>query len=184
MWQSCGRRVVRPGVTGTESRKPRAVAQLLAALTVAVAAGNLTSARGATTNVAVSGFSFSPKVVSIHVGDTVNWTGLGGAHSVTGDTPPETLCGGSFPPNCNRTFNISVVTPAAISNYSPRVAGTHFVFDHTANPGLRYVVESSPTPTNWSPLTTNTAASNSVEVMDVFQAGSLRFYRVGRLPNP
>jgi hypothetical protein len=38
--------------------------------------------------------------------------------------------------------------------------------------------------TAWSPVATNTAVSNSVEVIDTFQVGSLRFYRVGRLPNP
>jgi plastocyanin len=80
--------------------------------------------------------------------------------------------------------NITVVTPVAVSNYAPRVVAGQFVFDHTANPGLSYVVESSATQTNWSPVTTNTATSNSVEVLDVFQVGNLRFYRVGRLPNP
>jgi hypothetical protein len=80
--------------------------------------------------------------------------------------------------------SISVVTPVAVSNYFPRVVNGQFVFNHTANPGLRYVVERAPTLTNWAPVTTNTALSNSVEAADVFQIGNLRFYRVGRLPNP
>jgi len=80
--------------------------------------------------------------------------------------------------------SISVVTAVAISNYSPRVVNGQFVFDHTANPGLRYAVERSAALTNWSPIATNTAVGASVEVQDVFQVGSLRFYRVGRLPNP
>jgi plastocyanin len=80
--------------------------------------------------------------------------------------------------------SISVITPVAISNYSPRFIGGQFAFDHTANPGLRYVVESTVTLSNWSPVTTNTATSNSVEAMDAFQVGGLRFYRVGRVPNP
>ena len=80
--------------------------------------------------------------------------------------------------------SISVVVPVAISNYASRVLNGQFVFNHTANPGLRYAVENTTNFTTWSPVVTNTAASNSVEVFDVFRAGSLLFYRVGRLPNP
>lgn len=260
---------------------------------------NGAAAWGATTNVVASGFSFVPKVITIHAGDTVIWTGLAGFHSVTGSTPPETLCGNSFPASCTNTFNtpgsysyicinhavsfgmtglvnvvsasvppfvsitnppaalvfaapamvnigvlatnaansvtnveffsngsslgvamfppfqfftplleagdyaltavakdasgltatsapvnLSVVTPVAVTNYSPRITNGRFVFDHSANPGLRYVLESSATLTSWTPVTTNTAVSNSVEASDAFQVGGLRFYRVGRLPNP
>jgi hypothetical protein len=49
---------------------------------------------------------------------------------------------------------------------------------------LRYAVENTTSFINWSAVATNTAASNSVEVIDFFQVGNLRFYRVGRLPNP
>jgi plastocyanin len=80
--------------------------------------------------------------------------------------------------------NISVVTPVAVSNFFPRIINGQFVFDHTANPGLRYAVENTTNFTGWSPVVTNTAVSNSVEVIDTFQVGNLRFYRVGRLPNP
>jgi plastocyanin len=80
--------------------------------------------------------------------------------------------------------NIFVVTPAAVSNYAARVVDGQFVFEHTANAGLRYAVDRSSNLTSWSAVATNTAASNSVEVMDVFRAGSLLFYRVGRLSNP
>ena len=80
--------------------------------------------------------------------------------------------------------NITVVTPVAISNFFPRIAGGQFIFEHTANPGLRYAVENSTDFTAWPPVVTNTAVSNSVEVIDSFQVGDLRFYRVGRLPNP
>ena len=261
----------------------------------------------ATTNVVVVGgfgtFGFSPPVLSIQAGDRVIWNGLGSSHSVTSDTPPETLCGttpvpggsctnifstpGTYlyhcinhccPPNGHMTgvvnvasvalppgvaitspgggsvfaapvsveisvsvtnntgsvtnvqffanggalgsvtnapfnfttaplsfglyaltakatastglsatsapVNISVVTPVAVSNFFPRVTNGQFVFDHTANPGLRYAVENTTNFTAWSPLVTNTAVSNSVEVRDSFQVGSLRFYRVGRVPNP
>lgn len=80
--------------------------------------------------------------------------------------------------------NITVVTPVGVSNFFPRVTNGQFVFNHTANPGLRYAVENTTNLTAWSPVATNTAASNSVEVIDSFRVGSLRFYRVGRLPNP
>jgi plastocyanin len=271
-------------------------------LSLAVVAGSLSSVFAATTNVVVVGlfpnYAYSPKVISIQAGDKVIWTGLSLIHSVTGDTPPETMCGASFPGSCTNVFstpgtylyhcinhgsfgmtgvvnvaaaplpptvgitdpvggavfaapasvkitatatntdgsvtnvqflsnggplgsvttapfnfttpplafgtyaltakasannglsatsapvNISVVTPVAISNFFPRITNGQFLFNHTANPGLRYVVENTTTFTNWSPLVTNTAASNSVEVDDSFQVGSLRFYRVGRLPNP
>ena len=80
--------------------------------------------------------------------------------------------------------NITVVTPVAVSNFFPRITNGQFVFDHTANPGLRYAVENTTNLTAWAPVVTNTAVSNSVEVIDTFQVGHLRFYRVGRLPNP
>ncbi len=79
--------------------------------------------------------------------------------------------------------HISVVTPVAVSNFFPRVTNGQFVFNHTANPGLRYAVENSTNFATWSPVVTNTAVSNSVEVIDAFQVGGLRFYRVGRIPD-
>jgi plastocyanin len=271
-----------------------------AAMVLALLAAAPLGAAGATTNVGVVSFSFSPKVVSIQAGDTVIWTGLGLTHSVASDTPLETLCGFTPVPggNCTNTFNIpgtyryhcinhvtlgmtgvvnvaavvappsvtitnpisgtvfatpasvrvsatattpsgsvtnvqffgngaslgsvtappfslttaplgagnyaltakasattglsttsapvniSVVVPVGISNYASRILNGQFIFNHTANPGLRYAVENTTNLTSWSPVVTNTALSNSVEVFDVFRAGSLLFYRVGRLPNP
>jgi len=269
-------------------------------LSFAAVVGSLSSALGATTNVAVIGFAYNPKVLSIQAGDKVIWGGLGTIHSVTSDTPPETMCGTTPVPgaSCTNIFNtpgtylyhcvnhlifgmtgvvnvaavvlppvvaitgpvggsvfadpasviisasvtnssgsvtnveffsngsslgsltsapfnftttllsvgayaltvkasastglsatsapvnVSVVTPVAVSNFFPRITNGQFVFDHTANPGLRYAVENSTNFTAWSPFVTNTAVSNSVEVIDTFQVGNLRFYRVGRLPNP
>ncbi|WP_040549272.1 cupredoxin domain-containing protein [Pedosphaera parvula] len=80
--------------------------------------------------------------------------------------------------------SITVVSPVAISNFLAQVTNGQFTFEHTANPGLKYVVEKSADLTAWSPTVTNTASSNSVHVSDAFQVGTLRFYRVGRLPNP
>lgn len=64
-------------------------------------------ARAATTNVLVSGLSFSPRVVTIDAGDSVTWNGLAGGHTVTGSNfVAEPFCG-QFNPGatCTRTFN-------------------------------------------------------------------------------
>jgi plastocyanin len=82
------------------------------------------------------------------------------------------------------TVNISVVAPVAVSNSAPRVANGQFSFIYTANPGLRYVVQNSSNLVNWAPMTTNTAVGSNVTVTDSFNVGGMRFYRVGRLPNP
>jgi hypothetical protein len=37
---------------------------------------------------------------------------------------------------------------------------------------------------NFTPISTNTAASNPVTFLDNGAAGAVNFYRVGRLPNP
>lgn len=80
--------------------------------------------------------------------------------------------------------NITVVSPVGISNFFPRLNNGQFDFDHTANPGLRYVVENSTNLTSWTAVATNMAISNSIHVTDNFTVGGIRFYRVGRLPNP
>jgi plastocyanin len=82
------------------------------------------------------------------------------------------------------TVNISVVAPVAVSNSAPRVANGQFLFNYTANPGLRYVVQNSSNLVNWVSMATNTAAGSNVTVTDSFIVGGMRFYRVGRLPNP
>jgi plastocyanin len=102
-----------------------------------------------------------------------------GAYALTAKASASTgLSATSWP------VNVSVVTPVAVSNFFPRITNGQFVFEHTANPGLRYAVENTTNFTAWAPVVTNTAVSNSVEVIDTFQVGNLRFYRVGRLPNP
>lgn len=57
-------------------------------------------ASGATTNVLMNSFSFSPPVVNIRAGDTVVWTYLAGSsHTVTGNagnTPADPFCGNTF----------------------------------------------------------------------------------------
>ena len=254
----------------------------------------------ATANVAVSGFSFSPRSVTINVGDRVTWTGLGsGSHNVQTDSDP--FCG---PPSfslstCTITFNqpgtfnyycaphrgigmvgsvivqaaantppsvtitnpangavfaapanviiqanasdtdgsvanvqffrdttllgadsaapfsivasnlaagsyalravavdngglsstsavviISVVTPVSSALSPPLVANGLFQFNYSANAGLRYVIENSSNLASWTAVRTNTASSSNERFEEAFNAGLLRFYRVGRLPNP
>ena len=80
--------------------------------------------------------------------------------------------------------NISVVTPVAVALSPPVINNGQFLFSYTANAGLRYVIENSTNLPHWNPLTTNTAFGNSQQYGEAFNVNSLRFYRVGRLPNP
>src|SRR5205823_13114279 len=60
----------------------------------------------ATTNVSFgNNLVFSPKNVTINVGDTVVWSNTGGSHTVTGDGS-DPFCGSGFiPTSCSHTFN-------------------------------------------------------------------------------
>ena len=63
------------------------------------------SALGETFTVTFQGTSFTPKTLTIKVGDTVIWTNKGGFHTVTGNTAAEPLCGLSQGINsCTETF--------------------------------------------------------------------------------
>jgi len=254
----------------------------------------------ATTNVSFGNFSFSPKTVTINVGDTVVWSNTGGSHTVTGDGS-DPFCGSGFiPRSCSHTFNtagtfpyhciphqfsfnmvgtvivqaaantppsvtitnpangavfaapanvtvqanasdadgtvasvqllvgttmvgaattapysivasnladgphaltmvavdngglsstsavvnISVVTPVSVALSPPLITNGLFQFNFTANPGLRYVIENSSNLATWTPVTTNTASSSNEKFEEAFNLNLLRFYRVGRLPNP
>jgi plastocyanin len=55
--------------------------------------------------VTTSGFTFVPNALTVTVGDTVTFDGLGGGHTVTGDTVAEPFCGSGFPLSCQVTFN-------------------------------------------------------------------------------
>ena len=61
------------------------------------------SASAATTNVTYGDFFFSPVVVTIHVGDTVNWTPAGSDRHTLLGTGSDPMCGGVNLP-CNHTF--------------------------------------------------------------------------------
>jgi hypothetical protein len=82
--------------------------------------------------------------------------------------------------------NVSVVTPVSIALSSPhRATASQFRFTYTANTGLTYVVQRSPSLlNNFTGLTTNLATSASISFTDNAATGPNNFYRVGRLPNP
>ena len=80
---------------------------------------------------------------------------------------------------------VHVVTPVSVVlSALQRPSPTSFQFSYSANVGLRYVVLRSGDLTSFSPINTNTAASNPVTFLDNGAAGAENFYRVGRLPNP
>ena len=79
---------------------------------------------------------------------------------------------------------VSVVMPTPITLSSAKVANGQFEFGYSADPGLRYVVQSSSNLLSWSSVRTNTAPGNNVVYGETFDIKGLRFYRVERLPNP
>src|SRR5437667_495149 len=82
---------------------------LILAIPIQLLVGGRASA--ATTNVSFGNFSFSPKTVTINVGDTVVWTNTGGGHTVTGDGS-DLFCGtNSIPTSCSHTFNTAGTFP-------------------------------------------------------------------------
>jgi chitinase len=82
-------------------------------------------------------------------------------------------------------ISISVVTPSPIVLSSvSRPSASAFQFSYTANPGLKYLVHRSAGLTNFTPIATNTAVSNSVTFRDNAATGDLNLYRVQLMPNP
>lgn len=80
--------------------------------------------------------------------------------------------------------NISVVSPIAVSNSVPAVAGGQFSFNYSANAGLTYVVQRSSDLSTWVPVVTNLAAGNPVHFAETAVGSGARYYRVVRQPNP
>jgi plastocyanin len=80
---------------------------------------------------------------------------------------------------------ITVVTPVAIVLSLPeRLSATSFQFSYSANQGLSYVVSRSASLLGLSPISTNKAASSTVNYLDTNATGDLNFYRVHLAPNP
>jgi plastocyanin len=80
--------------------------------------------------------------------------------------------------------NISVVAPVSVTLSPPLIINGQFQFNYTADVGTRYVIENSSNLANWTAVKTNAAASNNEKFEEAFNVNGLRFYRVGRLPNP
>jgi len=80
---------------------------------------------------------------------------------------------------------VHVVTPVpVVLSGLQRPSPTSFQFNHSASVGLRYVVQRSSDLTSFTPINTNTAASNPVTFFDSGATGRLSYYRVRLLPNP
>ncbi len=81
------------------------------------------------------------------------------------------------------TLHVVTPVPIVLSNLQ-QTSPTSFQFTYSATVGLRYVVERSGSLTTFTPMSTNTAASNPVTFLDNAALGTMEFYRVGLLPNP
>jgi hypothetical protein len=79
--------------------------------------------------------------------------------------------------------NITVVSPTPVTLTPPTFVGGQFSFSYSADPGLRYVVQSSSNLVDWVSVVTNVAAGTSVP-FSTGLATDPAFYRVGQLPNP
>jgi len=80
---------------------------------------------------------------------------------------------------------IQVVAPVPIVlSSATRLSASTFQFNYSANQGLRYVVSRSGNLPALSPISTNTAASNTVNFLDTSATGAMNFYDVRLLPNP
>ncbi|HET6448000.1 MAG TPA: cupredoxin family copper-binding protein [Conexibacter sp.] len=74
-------------VSGTAARAPAPAATAVAASTAAASADDVPTAHAAaSTSVAIRDFSFGPKAITVHVGDTVTWANVGPTdHTATAD---------------------------------------------------------------------------------------------------
>ncbi len=153
----------------------------LAALVVLIELlGGALAAKAAATNVLMSGFSFTPVVVNIKVGDTITWVNQGGSHTASG-TGSDPICGngtiavsqsvtfntaGSFPYRCNFHFGFGMtgLVVVATSGVAPTVSIT------TPTNGARFFSGSS-FPVTFAP----NDADGTVSKVELFEAGSLVF---------
>jgi plastocyanin len=76
------------------------------------------SSHGATVTVDIVGDTFSPQSVTVHVGDTVTWSGLMNSHNVTGSSASDLdqFCGSSLSSfgtesSCSHTFTTAGTFP-------------------------------------------------------------------------
>ena len=167
---------VPPTVTVTN---PPDGAILSAPATITLAASASDSAGGSVTNVQFFQESSSlTNVTSSPYSVAVNGLGAGDHtfSAVATDNGGLTATNG---------ITVRVVTPVTIVlSAMQRPSPTSFQFSYSANVGLQYVVQRSGDLMSFTPINTNTAASNPVTFLDNGAAGAANFYRVGRLPNP
>ena len=168
-------------------------------------------ATAATTNVSYGSFFFNPKVVSIKVGDTVNWTG-GAGHTLLG-TGADPICGGASLP-CSHTFNtagnfayectvpghagagmtglvmvasavLPPPTPAKLTN-AMHLSNGQFRFTVITTTNRTNIIQASTSllgSANWIGINTNVPTTNIFTFTDTNAPGlKLRFYRVVEPP--
>jgi|ERR1051325_138745 plastocyanin len=205
--------IIRPFATRLTRPDWRLVARALASAWL-VTAGWLSlipmPAAAATSNVTYGSYFFSPKVVTINVGDTVAWSVGGGVHTVLG-TGSDPICGGdvlpcsytfpapgSFPYICTEPGHASfgmtglviVATappppPAMMTNLLMLTNG-QFEFTVLTTPNRTNIVQATTnltSPVNWVPLSTSRPSSNSFLFLDSnAPAFRIRIYRVVEPP--
>ena len=124
--------------------------------------------------VVVSGLTFSPKILTVTVGDTVTFTGLGSFHTVTGSGVIEPFCGTNRQPTCVTTFN-------RVGNF-PFYCIPHTNFGMTGmvqvvGPNLRPTGRIT-APADGSVFATNAMITFSAEASDLYGAvKNVRFLR-------
>ncbi|MBI3416852.1 MAG: TIGR03118 family protein [Verrucomicrobia bacterium] len=156
----------------------RLITSFLMALCSLISTG---AAHGATTNVVYRNFSFTPKSVTINVGDTVVWTNAGGSHTVTGNgTDP--FCGSIvIPVNCSHTFTNAGTFPYhCIPHQSFGMVGTVVVLAAPAANVPPTIAISSPTnnavlsaPANVPIVTVPADSDGRIVRVDLYSATNL-----------
>jgi plastocyanin len=164
--------------------------------------------RAAVAHVNIIDNAFSPSNIVVSVNDDVAWAWVGvNLHSTTSTTglwdaglhttgfnfSHTFTSAGNFPYFCSNHFFKGNVTVQAqtTTNVPPitlfsalRPTASSFQLNYTATTGLVYVVEASTNLFNWTPLSTNTAATTSVTFSNNNATALANFYRVRLLPNP
>ena len=130
-------------------------------------------ARAATFTVtALATLRFSPTNLTIHVGDTVTWNGLGTIHTVTGDTVPDVFCGTAH--TCTRTFNTQGTFPYhCIPHQSLGMVGSVIVVDPNAPPTVSVTSPTNgtafPAPASFTILAQAAKTGGSVTNVEFFR---------------
>src|SRR5437660_5853607 len=104
---------------------PKLLSSVIFALSCAVPFNGV----AATRTVNFGNYSFSPKSLTVNVGDTVNFTEtFGGFHTVTGGSPSEPFCGSGTVTSCSVTFNTTGTFPYVCAYHASFYNMTGVVF--------------------------------------------------------